>query len=356
MQGGMAMGSYRKQARRTERRCFRPVMDGQLEPRLLLSTVKATLTQPLPIIQAQSLRTNREPLARPRIQLQARGLGEGQAIKAQALRPQAVNHAKPVFIHSPKILVERGGKGVRILDGRGGAFNVLIETGPGTITAKTLRDGRFELTVFGTNSNSEVVINPLRPLPDFGTAHTFQPEFGIGREILEVAKIDVKTGQVGSILGYRTANLSGPIILNNDAPVERIALNRLLPGALIQTRGDLNTLNIFTDATLSGAGTGLNIGRDLNWFFVDGDLTINDGAVVSVSRDIGLEAQAEKGSDPGGQGAQINGNLEIGPGSAFLVGRDLDFGMIIYGNLIGSSRLLINGTSAGVAVKGNVVP
>lgn len=331
------MGSHRIMARRKDRHGFRPDLGGALEPRTLLSTVSVKTIVVAPVVGKTASSTARSA-----------------SVRSAGVRAAAV---KSPFIHNPRVLVERGGKGVRILDGRGAAFSVLLETGPGTITAKPRKDGRFDLIAAGTNSTTELVINPLRPIPKFGTAHTFQPDFGISSEILEVGDINIKTGKIGAILGYRTANLGGRILLDNDSPIDRIALNRLLPGALIQTTGDLDTLDVFTDADLSGSGTGIKVGRDLNWMLIGGNLTINDGATLSTARDIGLEGQAAKGTDPGGKGAQINGNVVIGPQGSFRIGRDVAGTILIQGNLNGASRLTVGGSLlAPVSVIGDITP
>jgi hypothetical protein len=281
-----------------------------------------------------------------------------------AIRAQQLNQPVPIF-HQPQSLTRRGGQSVRILTGRGTAFDVTVR-GFGTVTARPTADGRWNLNVFGTDANSELTINPVDPsiLRQFGkrTAHTFNPSYGVGNPILEVAGVNVTTGKIGQILGFRTANLSGPIVLRNDSPIDRIAFNRLLPGALIQTAGDLDTLDVFVSANLAGSGTGIKVGRDLNWFNVRGDLTIEDGATLETTRDIGLVPQPDKGTAVGGQGMLVQGNLILAPAGSMVVGRNLSGSSVgnsltVFGNLAGSSRLTVNGVvTRPVVVLGTTTP
>jgi hypothetical protein len=328
------MGATNDRRSRTGRRAFRPELGGAgqpLEPRVLLSEVKAVVTG-LPRVLAQQKAT---PV---RVSTTASRASGGQ------LQANATSSA---FIHTPRILTMRGGKGVRIQDGNGSAFNVILDTGPGTVRGKINADGTFDIRVLGTNANSELVVNPVRPVGKIGLAHSFDPTLGVSGEVLELGDVEVVTGKIGAILGYRTANLNGSLVLNNDSPINRIALNRLRPGALIQTTGDLNSLNVFTDADLSGEGTGIVVGRDLNWFSVGGNLTLNDGATLHTNRDIGLIAQGAKDSDPGGQGLVVQGNLDIGATGSWTVGRNVSGRVLIQGNFSGADRFIVTGSIQG---------
>jgi hypothetical protein len=324
------MGATNDRSRsRTGRRAFRPDLGGAMQPlevRALLSTVKTVVTG-LP----RTLADRATPVR----------------VSTNTARPTSSNvraaATSPTFLHTPKVLTMRGGKGVRIQDGNGSAFNVIVDTGPGTVRGKVNADGTFDITVLGSSAATSLVINPLRPVGKIGKAHTFDPTLGIGDEILELGDIRVVTGKIGNILGYRTANLNGSILLDNDSPINRIALNRLRPGSLIQTTGDLDSLNVFVDADLAGEGTGIDVGRDLNWFSVGGNLTINDGAVLNTDRDLGLTGQLPKDSDPGGQGLKVVGNLTIGAAGAWTVGRNVAGPVLIQGNFSGTDRFLVTG-------------
>jgi hypothetical protein len=334
------MGANRDE-RRAGRRALRPAVDERLESRLVLSVSQGAAEVAAAIAYVRQGRTApaatpvRAPVARP---------------AARPVTPAASPAPTPAGeipqLRPIRTFVANGGRTVRIQDGRGDAFDVRI-SGGGTVTAVPMHDGRVRLIAIGTGPQSEMLINPVNPVPKKGGAHTFNPEFGVGDDILDVGGIDIRSGRIGSILGFRTANLSGPLVVRGTEVVDRIALNQILPGARIATGGDLNTLDVFGNARFSGADTGLFVGRDLNWFNVRGNLTLENGAVFDVGRDIGLAAQAAKGTGVGGQGGQIQGNLGISPGSAVLVGRRTDTAVVTQGSFIGDTATRILSPNGG---------
>ncbi len=148
--------------------------------------------------------------------------------------------------------------------------------------------------------------------------------------------------------------------------IDRIAFESILPGASITTGGDLNTLDVLNGADLSGAGTGIFIGRDLNLLNVGGDLQLSNGAVFSIGRNLGLTAQPPKGTGTGSNvltlnfnsitgsitaitlppavGSFIQGNviIDTANGSSFLIGGNIFNTMYIQGGVIGFSGMLVN--------------
>lgn len=116
---------------------------------------------------------------------------------------------------------------------------------------------------------------------------------------------------------------------------------------------------------MSGAGTGVFIGRDLNLLNVGGTLDLSDGAVFSVGRNLGLVSQPPKGTGTGSNvltlnfntlagttitvslppsvGSFIQGNLVIDTanGSSFLIGNNIYNTMYLEGGIIGFSGLLV---------------
>jgi hypothetical protein len=252
--------------------------------------------------------------------------------------------------------VANGGRTARIVDTDGEQYNVIltnatssalgnitgINGSPGTIRAYPMPGGRVGLIVDGTGPNTELTINPFGPIiANRGNAHHFAVGESFQDHLLHVGSLVVTSGQIGSILGFRTADLSGPLIVNTTGTVDRIAFEALLPGASIQVghngfnhgvlgQGDLNTLDVLKGVTLT-AGPGIAVGRDLNAFNVGGGVTLLNGASLLVGRDIGLTAQPAKGSGLAGRGAFIQGDLIIGPGSQVNVGRSLDAPFIVQG-------------------------
>lgn len=270
---------------RADARAFRPSIDGRLEPRLLL-----------------------------------------------AARPAAIQTAL-------------GGQAVLLTTRSGQPFYVLVSTG--TVRATRLSGGRFGLIVDGTNQDSSLTINPLVPSQEQGQAHTFNVKQARFRQLINIGSVRVSNGRIGSILGYRTAILSGPVFATADSRVDRIAFNTVTPGASINVGGDLNTLDVLNDMTLSGPNTGVFVGRDLNLLNVGGDLTIDDGATIFVGRDLGLAAQPGKGTGPSGQGASILGNFLLTDGGRFVVARALDAPFVVFGSTRGTMNLGITAVTPG---------
>ena len=210
----------------------------------------------------------------------------------------------------------------------------------GTIRAFPDSGGRVKFIVDGTTENTELVIEPYAKIRPRNQAHAFSAHLGRQDKALGVSDIQITSGKINSILGYRTVNLSGKVTIAGDNPVSRIAVNSIQPGASIITGGDLNTLNVYNSAVFDG-GTGISVGRDLNWMTVYGNLEFRNGADLIVGRDIGLNTQPDKGTSSGGQGALINGNMYIAPGSSMQVGRALDSGFVIQGRLDGANHISI---------------
>ncbi|HWE38373.1 MAG TPA: hypothetical protein VG406_17510 [Isosphaeraceae bacterium] len=249
------------------------------------------------------------------------------------------------------------GRGVIITDSTGERFRVFVtdfpftsDGGP-TMQARPAPNGQVDLYIYGATPNTTLEVDPLphngvqispqgiqNGTPQFGLTYTrmFLRNFPQGTKnhdgLLHIRNIIVPNGTLGSILAYRTASLSGSLILPGTTPVDRIALEAVNPGATIATGGDINTLDIFDNLSLSGAGTGLSVGRDLNWMSVGGNVTATDGANFLVGRDVGLVAQPAKGTDTGGQGGLIGGDLAIVAPSVFAVGRALDAPLLVRGH------------------------
>ncbi len=239
----------------------------------------------------------------------------------------------------------------------------------GTIRAYPMPGGRVGLILDGTTQNTELTINPLGQPQIKGFAHSFAYGEATRKHFLNIGQITVNSGQIGSILGFQDAILSGPLTSLGTTAIDRIAFYQLAPGASIQTGGDVNTLDVFQNATLSGAGTGVNIGRDLNLLNVGGTLTVTDNASFAIGRDLGLLPQPPKGTGTGSNvlllnfnsllgttvnnialppsvGSFIQGNVILTNGGAFLIGRSIDNTMYIEGGIIGFSRLLTNAATA----------
>ena len=137
----------------------------------------------------------------------------------------------------------------------------------GVIRAFPDSGGRVKLVVDGTNENSELIIEPFARFRPRNKAEQFSVQVGRQDNLLHVSDIMITSGKIGSILGYRTADLSGTVTIPGTSSIWRIALNSIQPGGSIITGGDLNTLNVYNDAIFDG-GEGLKVGRDLNWMTI----------------------------------------------------------------------------------------
>jgi hypothetical protein len=202
---------------------------------------------------------------------------------------------------------------------------------------------------------TQILVEPMIHQRRRFEAHTFPPGSYDNDSILRVNNVIVPTGRLGAFLGYRTATLNGTLRVTDTAPLDRIAVYDINPGAAVITGGDINTFDVFNNLTVAG-GPGIQVGRDLNWLNVGGNISITDGSEFVVGRDIGLMAQPPKGTDPGGQGAIVDGNLIIGPGSRFRIGRRLSATFLVFGNVQGSSRLIIPSGAGNFVSVGGFVP
>src|SRR5262249_34551720 len=142
----------------------------------------------------------------------------------------------------------------------------------GTVRAYAMPGGRVGIIVDGSTPNTELTINPLGLPQKKGYAHSFAYGESTRNHILNIGQITINSGQIGAVLGFQDAVLSGPLIVSGSSSIDRIAFAQLLPGALISTGGDLQTLDILGSATLTGPGTGVFVGRDLNLLNVGGNL------------------------------------------------------------------------------------
>ena len=286
----MALGH--KDSRRPGRRAFQPTLDGRLETRLLMAQMTAVRSQ-----------------------------------------------------------TAAGGQAVVVTNTVGQQFYVSVTEG--AIRGIAAPGGRVSFIVDGSTANTLLEINQILPMhrTDHG-AHNFNNTLASGTGILNIASIQVTTGRINSIEGYRTAVLSGPITVNGTTAINRIALQAIRPGGSIKVGGDLNTLDILNSANFNKSA-GLAVGRDLNWAEIGGDLTFDNGTNMVIGRDLGLTGQAAKGSGLAGQGLFVGGNFTIGATSHVAIGRNIGNilaapGILINGNFSGISRFSLGGTKYGV--------
>jgi hypothetical protein len=377
--------------RRTPSRTFHPTINGALESRMLL-----TYWHVIPKVLGNAAFLLKHPSARTAF--------------LQNLPPQ-VQHANPKFpvsgITRRRFVIAtqtaRGGQAVEVTaldgshymirlsytsntigtntaEGSAGQSGNLAATALvsaqnanypqpiGTVRAYAMPGGRVGIIVDGSTSNTDLTINPLGQPQKKGFAKSFAYGESARNHLLNIGQLTVTSGQIGAIEGFQVAELSGPLTATGTTPIDRIALGAILPGASITTGGDVQTLDVLNNIDLSGPGTGITIGRDLNLLNVGAGITLSNGANFNIGRNLGLIAQPPKGTGTGSNvlslnftnvsnsiitvtipsvGSFIQGNVNISPGSVFALGGIIYNTMYVEGAVIGYSRLLQNfGTAA----------
>ncbi len=230
----------------------------------------------------------------------------------------------------------------------------------GTVRVYPMLKGEVGIIVDGSNDNTELTINPLPNPIQKGNAHSFAYGQAGVTHVLNIGQITVNSGSIGAIEGFHTANLEGPLVAAGTTTVDRIAFNSIKPGASIQLGGTLNTLDVLQGITLN-TGTSISIGRDLNILNVGQSIDLSNGSQFLVGRDIGAILQPPKGTGTGSDvlslnqpvvgtttsitvpsvGAYVQGNIDVGAGSAFVVGRNVAEPIWVLGNIAGTSRIVI---------------
>jgi len=346
----------RKEGRRADRRAFRPSLQNEtLESRMLLSGSRSNLPgsvflrNPKPGVALRynnpeflSAGANRFPVASyPRGNRVATQTAHGgQSVIVAAPDGSHFRITLTQFIPTAGQGQTQNSSGTTIPGNQNPIQGQIPGAGPvqpiGTVRAYAMPNGKVGLILDGTTTQSELDINP-QPFPQRrGYAHSFAYGQTNQSKVLDIGQITVNSGQIGAILGYHTANLSGPLVSTGTTPVDRIAFNNLLPGASIHVGGDLNTLDVLNNVKLDG-GPGVVVGRDLNLFNVGQDMTLTNGASLNVGRFLGATPQPPKGTGTGsnflatnqallGTGTStslpslsgfVQGDLLIGPGSIF---------------------------------------
>jgi hypothetical protein len=320
---------------RPRRRAFRPGFDHELEPRFLLATTPTGL---------RAYGAKHAPHYTPPPHSIITQIGAQTAHGGQSVVVTSLSGAHFVI----SLTATTG------LPGVSPPLNTGQPTAVGTVRAYPMGNGAVGLIVDGTSDQSVLNIN-LQAFPkQKNFAHTFSTAAGGRSPYLDIGAISITSGRIAQIDGFHTANLEGPLTVGSTAVVDRIAFNSILPGGSIQVGGNLNTLDILTNATLTTL-PGIATGGDLNLLNVGGNLTISNGAALNIGRDAGLTLQAPKGTGTGSNfltiniptltntisavtpapalSAYIQGNLNIGSGSALQINRRVDNIFLVQGQV-----------------------
>lgn len=391
------MSVFRSRGSSAPKRALRPMLDGRLEDRIVLSGARLTPHEYMAI--SQRLLNNPSPkLARvigfPAFTKDAPGVKETprpfpRPVAVQTLRGgQAVQVSAPDGSHyriqlsyisnTPQTAAIEGAAGLYAQGSGGTALGIAqpteIPQPLGTVRVYPMPGGAVGIIVDGSTDNTELTINPLPQPIKKGYAHSFAYGQSKRDHVLKIGQITVNSGNIGSILGFHTADLAGPVDIAGTGAVDRIAFRSLLPGASITTGGDLNTLDILQGIHLSGSNSNIQIGRDLNLLNAGQDVVLENGASILVGRDLGLTVQPPKGTGTGSNvltlnaplvgtnyvgpalesvSAYIQGDFIINPGSRFVVGREVDNKIYIGGDLAGASRITMP-VGSPFEIRGNV--
>jgi hypothetical protein len=363
--------------RQRSRRVFRPALDGNLESRLLLSKLPGSvfLNNPKPGVAY----VNGQPKLRSGSE--AHPFPIAKFPRGAKVSTEVAHGGQSVIIGTPDgshfivqvtqfIPTPGGSQGSTSPN----AQNPIQGTVPGasattvqplgTVRAYAMSGGRVGLIIDGSTNQTEVDISPYPFHQRKGYAHSFAYGSTTQTHVLNIGQITVNSGVISAINGFHTADLSGPLVIGGSQSVDRLSFDALLPGASIQTGGDLNTLDVLNGVTLN-SGPGIVIGRDLNLFNAGQDVTLSNGASITVGRFLGLTPQPPKGTATGsnflatnqalvGTGTStivpsisgyLQGNLTIGAGSTFSVANGIPNTSLL--GTVGStapSVFLINGS------------
>ncbi|AGA25003.1 hypothetical protein [Singulisphaera acidiphila] len=388
------MSVDRKEGRRTNHRAFRPTLEHEtLETRVLMSGKTSKLPagvflrNPKPGIAFNN--NNPQFLSQGAPRFPVAQYPRGNKIATQTAHGgQSVIVAAPDGSHFKISLTQfippagqgqsQSSSGASVPGAQNPIQGQIPGGGPvqpiGTVRAYAMPRGRVGLIIDGTTTQSELDISP-QPFPQRkGYAHSFAYGQTNQSKILDIGQITVNSGQIGAILGFHTANLSGPLVSQGTTAIDRIAFNNLLPGASIQTGGDLNTLDVLNNVKLDG-GPGIVIGRDLNLFNVGQDLTLLNGASVNVGRFLGATPQPPKGTGTGSNFLALNqsllgtgtstslpslsgyvqGDVLIGPGSIFTAAAGIANSSITASTATDASGILASASPSVFLVNGVVV-
>ncbi|MEO6808162.1 MAG: hypothetical protein ABI353_03500 [Isosphaeraceae bacterium] len=228
--------------------------------------------------------------------------------------------------------------------GTGTAYQLKV-SGPGSVRAKMVGRGRVAITLSGTTEISQVTLNQGRTHARFGG------------NPLEITRIDVRSGELGSFQAYDSADLNGPVTPLK-GPVDSLKFDAIGPMGRIEVQGNLAELDVKRNVSIGPDGRieiqgGLTKGGQIG-----GSLTVlgtgvtiaGPSAPISIGGDMilglgGLWQGTGPLSVGGGLGLDSS-RLDTGP---LTVG----VGILATGSQINAASILVGGRLAIIASQVN---
>ena len=176
----------------------------------------------------------------------------------------------------------------------GGVVDVIAVSGPGQVFTRKLGHKMIAISLAGTTQDTTVSISSLAAHP------------GPNRP-LQIGKILVHTGRLGSFQALTTADLKGPLTPLT-GPVSSLQFDALGQAAQVDTNGNLNQLTINRGIDLGPSGQ-LDVAGNLNSLTVAGNLQTSMGGEIHVLGNLGT--------------LSVTGNIQGKGSDDIVVGDDL---------------------------------
>ncbi len=250
----------------------------------------------------------------------------------------------------------------------GAVVDVISVAGPGQVFSQRINRTTIALSLLGTTQDSQVTV----------TAFGSEPQ--VANRPLQIGKITVRSGRLGSFQGLTTVDLEGRMSPLT-GPISSLQFDSIGPAAKLDVIGNLGQLTINRTVTLGSTGfvnvtndlTGslsttqnvtlnggrISIGRDLSGSVtIGGNLTLNNGGQFSVGRNQGAATSTATTTS-----FTVTGNLSVDSSAAFSVGGNAS-ALNVGGNVeaSGGGQIAVAGnlgstsaaTGSGASIMGNL--
>ena len=370
---GLGAGGRRPGPRR-----FQPSFDGgALEPRVVMSTNTTSTALGQYLLTHPSPKVARAHNTPPQYQGGYAYIPHGPTYDQGRIATQTAHGGQSVIVAMPdgsryRVSLEYAenleSTGLTAQTGNGNTGTIIPNTTgvlqpQGTVRVYPMAGDKVGIITDGNTSQDELVIDPLPQTQRKNYAHSFGYGEAGRTHVLNIGSIQINGGNIQAVLGFHSADLSGPLTIGTGT-VDRLAFDAILPGAAIGIGGTLNTLDVLNQVDLQG-GPGVSIGGDLNLFNAGGNISLSGGANFLINRDTGAILQPPKGTSTGSGvlalnlptvstgitqitnesavSAYIKGSIVIAPGSVFSIGRKNDQAFYVFGSINGASRFIVGG-------------